>query len=100
MSPLIKNLLFALGLATIVWLGYTIFIKDSELGLTASNSLVTSQAILDAQEFLAKLQQLRVIELDDKLFSDPRFRSLVDHRQVIVDEPVGRSNPFSPVFGE
>lgn len=100
MSPLIKNLLFALGLAVIVWLGYTVFIKDSDPSLTASNAAVTNQAVQDAQEFLVRLQQLREIELDNSLFSDPRFDSLIDHRQAIKNEPVGRSNPFDPPSGE
>lgn len=96
MSGLLKNLFFALGLALILWLGYVVFIQEDSPSLSAENSLVTSQAVRDSQEFLATLQQLRTIEIDESFFSSPEFSSLVDHRQDIVDEPYGRENPFVP----
>ncbi len=97
MSSLLKNTLFALALALILWLGYTVFFSKDDPSLTAGNALVSSQAARDTQEFLTRLQQLRNIQLDRTIFSDDRFRSFVDHRQDIVDEPVGRANPFAPI---
>lgn len=97
MSKLLKNIIFAGGFALILWLGYVVFIQDSDPALTASNAQVNNQAVRDAQDFLLKLQQLRTIELEGALFSDPRFNSLIDLRQEVTAEPVGRTNPFVPV---
>lgn len=97
MSSLLKNILLALGLALILWLGYRIFFATDDAALTENNSLIASEAARDTQEFLTRLQQLRNIKLDATIFADDRFRSFVDHRQEIVDEPVGRTNPFAPI---
>lgn len=97
MSELIKNIIFALVFAVIAYLGYMIFIQDSDPTLTASNAEISNQAVRDAQDFLQKLQQLRTIELKGELFSDARFNALIDLRQDLVDEPAGRPNPFVPV---
>jgi hypothetical protein len=94
MSPLLKNLIIALGLAAIAWLGYTLFIAGGE---DAGTVYVTSEATRDAQEFLTKLDQLQAISLDDSLFSDNRFKSLIDLRQDVVPEDAGRPNPFTDI---
>ena len=95
MSSLTKNLAFAFGLAVIVWLGYTVFIKDSESTISVQNAQIANEAVRDSQEFLSRLQQLKDIELSRDLFDDPRFSSLVDLRQSVAPETVGRSNPFA-----
>lgn len=101
MSSLLKNLLFALGLALIVWLGYLTFFKNSNDALVSSNGAVASEAVRETQEFLSKLQQLRALEhIKKPIFEDQRFRSLVDFRQHIEEEPTGRENPFAPIDEE
>ena len=95
MSSLLKNLLFALGLALILWLGYTLFVQND--GTTDPNSAVNTQASLETQEFLIRLQSLRSINIDRSIFSDERFSTLVDFSVELGDEPVGRRNPFAPV---
>lgn len=97
MSPLIKNLLIATIAAVALWFGYQTFIASDDALLVADNAAATSAAARDAQEFLIRLQQLNAIEFDRSIFDDPRFRSLVDLRQVVLDEPVGRTNPFAPI---
>lgn len=97
MSPLLKNLLIALAGAIVLWVGYTFFFANNDALLTAENAAVASQASRDTQEFLRHLQQLRNLELGAEFFSDPRFQSLVDYRQPVTEEPVGRANPFAPV---
>ena len=93
MQSLFKNLAFAFSFALLVWLGYIVFFKEDS---AVVNEEATSQAIVEGKEFLSKLQELRELKLDDSLFSDPRFRSLTDHRQTLLDEPYGRENPFEP----
>lgn len=96
MSALLKNILFALVLAVILWLGYRLFFAGDESAAPLS-ATVLSQASRDTQEFLRTIQELREIKIDGEIFKDPRFQSFVDHRQPIVEEPVGRSNPFAPI---
>ena len=96
MSSIIKNILFFVTFAVIVWFGYIIFFKDSGTGIDAQ---VTSQAVLEQQNFLIELKQLRDLQLKSDLFSDPEFISLTDQRVDVVDEPAGRADPFAPVLG-
>lgn len=95
MSPLLKNLLIALVGAVVIWFGYQFFFAGDD-ALTVDGGEFNTQASRDTQEFLKRLQQLRAMKLDTSLFSDGRFRTLVDHRREVLDEPVGRSNPFAP----
>lgn len=49
------------------------------------------------QDLIALLLQLKSIKLDDAIFSDSAFKSLQDFSQELVQEPVGRNNPFAPL---
>lgn len=101
MSSLLKNLLFAFGLALIMWLGYLAFFKNGDDALLSSNGAVASEAARETQVFLSKLQQLRALEnIKKPIFEDQRFRTLVDYRQFIEEEPTGRQNPFAPIDEE
>ncbi len=99
MSGLIRNIVLALGLALIAWLGYSVFIKDTSELITTSDDRVTALRH-DAQVLLVNLRQLQSIDLSGKIFTDARFQSLVDMRQEVVDEPIGRINPFIPTTGK
>ena len=97
MSSLIKNLLIALAIAVVIWLGYMFFVKDDSG--SGSTTVVRNEtgAAQEAEGFKARLQQLNAISFESTVFSDPRFNSLVDFRQELRPEPVGRANPFAPV---
>lgn len=97
MSGILKNLLFAIGLAAILWLGYTLFLAEDEETLRVENSAGSSEAARDAQEFLAVIQELQQIDFENTLFSDEKFRALIDYRQDVESEAAGRANPFDPV---
>jgi cell division protein YceG involved in septum cleavage len=97
MFSLVKNILFALALAGILWIGYKVFFASNTASLTAVDASVTLGASRDTQEFLRTLQQLRDITLNGKIFDDVRLQSFVDYRQTIISEPVGRQNPFAPI---
>ena len=47
---------------------------------------------------LVVLGNLHAIHLDDTLFKDPAFASLNDYGVTIALQPVGRHNPFAPIF--
>jgi hypothetical protein len=95
MTPLLKNLLLALGLAVIGWLGYYLFLGTSDDIVVADPA--TSEAIQKGQDVLVLLQQVGSISFKESVLEDPRFKSLVDLHQTIESEPVGRSNPFAPL---
>lgn len=97
MSALIKNILFALVLGLILWVGYEAFFSTDEGALLEGAVQPSSQASIDTQTFLIRLQQLNEVELKDDIFEDVRFRSLRDLRKDILDEPSGRPNPFAPI---
>jgi len=98
MSGLIRNIVLALGLALIAWLGYGLFVADEGELVVEDRQITTLRQ--DAQILLTHLRQLQSIDLSGAVFTDPRFQSLVDMRQEIVDEPIGRDNPFLPAEAE
>ena len=97
MKSLIKNGLFIISLALIVWLGYVVFYKDS--GVPVLNETAQSDARVSQEEFLAKLKDLQNLHLKPEFFKDKNFTSLTDYTVQTVDEEAGRKNPFAPVPG-
>ncbi len=98
MSNLLKNLLFALGLALLLWLGYVLFLRDTEEALiTATGEGMSAEAAVKTQEFIVRLNELDRMRLDTSVITDSRFMSLANFRQPITDEPSGRNNPFAPL---
>lgn len=98
MSNLLKNLLFALGLAILLFLAYMIFFKNEDTAtLSVSGGGISPQAELKTQELLATTQKLESYKIDGTLFSDARFKSLVNFRIELIEEPTGRENPFAPI---
>lgn len=93
----LKNSIFVLVLALVLWIGYALFFAADDASLSALDVKVITEASRDTQEFLSTLQQLRNIEFKQQIFNDPRFQSFVDHRRPIIAEPVGRTNPFAPI---
>lgn len=94
MSPLLRNSLFAVGLALILWIGYTMYFPT--LPAVESTLSASTPALRNAQTVLVQLRQIEQVNIKTALFVDPRFESLTDFRKEIVPEPVGRENPFVP----
>jgi hypothetical protein len=93
MSNLLKNLLIALGLAVILFIGYTIFVKDDGSAV----STFSQEAELESQSLLATLGELESLDVEGRIFNDPLFLSLKDFRIDLGNEPSGRANPFAPL---
>lgn len=99
MSPFLKNSLIIFGLAGVAFAGYYMFVLQSDAVIKVDNNTrVSNQAAAETQEFLRRLNELENIAISTELFDDPRFQALVDYSTPIVPTPVGRSNPFEPVF--
>lgn len=93
MSSIIKNLVFAVVLVGVVYLGYITFFggNDAELLIDAG----ASEGQLIASEFLIKLNELEAIDFSSDLFSDQRFNSFVSFSTEPEPVGAGRDNPFS-----
>lgn len=99
MSNLLKNLLFALGLAVILWLGYMFFIRNAggDDAVINEGAVVSPEVRQKAERFKSLLAEIERMQVDAGILTDLRFVSLVNFRQSIEDEPFGRSNPFAPL---
>ncbi len=100
MSPLLKNALVILGLVAVLALGFYLYLNQSDSELVTVNEGVRNQALIESQAFLRRLQELREVKLDDSLFFDERFQSLVDFRRETETVEIGRNNPYAPVRPE
>jgi len=74
--------------------------KDSSsnsggIGVTAAGA-----SSVDQTQVLSLLNQIRKLNIDSELFSDPAYTKLYDYSVDIPDQTVGRSNPFAPLPGE
>jgi len=46
------------------------------------------------QEVVVLYGSLRIVTLNQSLFSSPAFKSLIDFSTVLEPQPIGRKNPF------
>ena len=95
---MLKNILIILFLVTIVAVGaYLYLYTDVPDSLLSSDNDVSSDDLLEAKDFLQRFQAFKSVELDDSIFTDKRFQSLVDFRQPIIPTAIGRPNPYQPI---
>ncbi len=104
MTPKLKKIIFTLIGLGILFILYAIFLKpdptaDSLVtGGSRTASAVTSQeARLLGSQISQALLKIEQITLDRRIFDNAIFTSLEDRSQAIIDEPVGRTNPFAPL---
>jgi len=68
---------------------------------SSTASLVSDEAstgqFVDGQTILNLLNNLNKVVLDDSIFSNKTFVSLVNFERPIQDQVAGRANPFSPI---
>ncbi len=95
MSKTAKNLIIVLGLVTVAFAGYFMFMQQSATTLSFdTNEEVIQNMQANNRLFIERGRQLEVIELDLGFFTDDRFLSLKSFDTPIVEQPVGRDNPF------
>ncbi len=99
LDTILHNKAFIGGLAVIVIIGAWFFLggepAPQENGLVTET--FTSPATEEERDLVATLLQLKAVELNAAIFSNPAFQSLKDFGSQIVPEPVGRPNPFAPL---
>lgn len=92
MLSIIKNIIILLVLLATLALGYFIFMSNN--GAVNNNDQVVNSIAIESQQFVTLLNELKEVEIDSSIFSDPRFSSLRNHSLPIEPEAVGRDNPF------
>jgi hypothetical protein len=68
----------------------------SALDQNANLNLAANVTDIDS-ESLARVQKIKSITLDEKVFTDIAFTTLEDRTITITPEPIGRNNPFAPL---
>ena len=96
MGNLFKNITMALGIITVVFGGYYLYVERSKATLeTADAEQALQSRLANTSVFIMYSQELNSINLDLSLFEDQRFRSLRLYTQPIEEQASGRSNPFN-----
>ncbi len=96
---LIKKYWLVLVVAALLGAGalaFTLLQPTDVIGLVSSgpkDPVVAQQSA----EILELLNGLKKLHFDEALFSDPRFRSLIDFSVELKPESKGRRNPFLPL---
>lgn len=57
----------------------------------------TKNSFIDGQTILVLLGKLNKVTLDDSVFSNKVFNSLINFERPIQDQVIGRKNPFLPL---
>ncbi len=97
MPKISKNIMLLIALVVVAIAGYFIFAGGDE----APPSLVEVQTGASGdigQEIVIELNRLKALQnINTDIFRNPAFASLIDRTQVVVPQPIGRSNPFAPI---
>ncbi len=102
MTPKLKKIIILILLAIILFVVYAVFLKKDPTS-TADGNLITSGGVLseDARALGNQISQALVrieqIKLDKNIFTDAIYKTLVDRSEPIIEEPIGRPNPFAPI---
>ena len=108
MSATIKNAIIFLSILAVSIFVYIFFFKDGapEAGLVSSTTSQTTTNTNDSgagvdEEFLPLLLNVQNIKLDDSIFTDKAFQTLIDSSITLTPEGnEGRFNPFAPLGAE
>lgn len=92
MSNVAKNIVTILGVLTIAYAGYYLFVQTANETAIESSSL--DQMLANTQVFIARSQELDQMNFDLSVFENTRFRTLRTFTEPVLSEPVGKSDPF------
>lgn len=94
MSSRIQNLLIICGLIAVAALGYYLYTQQQASALLVESNLISSEAAAESAALLRRLNEIKEIELDTSVLTDPRFRLLTNNQTPILPTSIGRPNPF------
>lgn len=96
MSPLLKNLLIALGVVLVAG-GVYYFMTPDDVPLDESGIQVESDAVRQTAQIRADTEKIGEFDVDGDILKDTRFRALKENQVDLVDTGTGRPNPFEKV---
>ncbi len=99
MGKTATNLAVVLGLITVAFAGYYMYTQQASNGaLSFDNNQQTMQNMLNnTRVFIQHRQALDNVKMDIEFFEDERFQSLRSFSTPILEQPIGRPDPFAPV---
>jgi len=80
-------------IAAFAWYG----LSDKKPSTSLLKNESRSNSSVQEQQIMQFLTDMRSIRLDNSIFKSKAFNSLQDFGRDIVPEPIGRTNPFSPI---
>ncbi|HEC30713.1 MAG TPA: hypothetical protein ENI66_01725 [Candidatus Yonathbacteria bacterium] len=101
MNKIIKNLKkYGAGILAIavIAIGYYFFIAKGGSDVVVLDGGVDSVRSVEVAKIVVLLEDLRSININKDIFSNPTLIKLKDFKLDIPEEAQSRSNPFSPVF--
>ncbi len=99
MSSSMKNITVSLLLITLAVAGYYFFVQKDKSGLEQDSMALTQDMMVNTQIFMERRNTLDKTTLDTEIFSNPVFKSYRSFNEPILEEPVGRANPFGRTNG-
>jgi hypothetical protein len=98
MSNTAKNIIVILGLITVGFAGYFMYMQQSATTLSFNaNEDVLRNMRTNSVLFIERRGQLEAVDMDLSFFSDERVLSFRSFEEPIQEQPIGRSNPFATV---
>ena len=97
MDSTVKNIAIVLLLLTFAFIGYYLFIQKDQTELSISGADVSQELFTNVQKYVERRTVLDKVKLDLGILSDNRFRGLVSYTTPIVEQPIGRENPFDKI---
>lgn len=103
MKSVIKKIIITVVIIGLIYFVYSMFFKKSENDalISGTNTFTPSRNLAETQllgnQITQALIRIESLNLDRGVFENPIFRSLVDRSEPIIEEPVGRTNPFAPL---
>lgn len=97
MDSTIKNVAIVLLLLTFAFVGYYLFLQKDQTQLSLDGSDVSQELFAGVQKYIARRNVLDKVRLDTSVFNDERLTSAVSYSTPVVEQAVGRENPFDNV---
>ena len=98
MNQKTKQILIIIVIIIIAFVGYKMFFSGatpSDVTLVADSG--SGQTFVDGQAILLLLNNLNKVTLDESVFSNKTFTSLISFERPIQEQIPGRPNPFLPI---
>jgi hypothetical protein len=90
-----KIIIIALTLFVVAFVGYRLFTMTPDASLSTDLSSPTTEVA--GQDILTLVEKLKLITIDESVFSSPTFSNLKDFSSEITPEAQGRVNPFAGI---